>query len=156
MDNILPVLTQKGSTENSTLILNMYSAFSRGDMDSFFEILKVYMAGIPYPEAGGELKKRECFYETIMYVVFSMLNRYVQTQIKTARGRVDVIMHTPSSIYVMELKVDGTADEALVQIDDRQYLLPYSSDGKRLVKVGISFSSRTRTIGDWKVTNIDC
>ena len=155
MDNILPMLTQKGSTENSTLILKMYTAFSTGDMDGFFEILKAYMAGIPYPEAGEELKKRECFYETIIYVVFSMMNRYVQTQIKTARGRVDVIMHTPSSIYVMELKVDATADEALAQIDERQYLLPYSADGKHLVKVGISFSSATRTIEDWKVMNID-
>ena len=80
-----------------------------------------------------------------------MMNRYVQTQVKTARGRVDVVMHTSDSVYVMELKLDGSVDEALKQIDDRQYLLPYSVDNKKLVKIGINFSSQTRTIEDWKI-----
>ena len=151
MDNMLPVLTKKGATENSTLILKMYSAFAKRDLDTFFEVLKAYFAGIPYVEANEDLRRKECFYETIIYVVFSMMNRYVQTQVKTARGRVDVVMHTSESIYIMELKLDGSADEALKQIEDKQYLLPYSMDEKHLVKVGINFSSKTRTISEWKV-----
>lgn len=151
MDNMLPTLSQKGSTENSSLILKLYSAFSKGDYRAFFETLTSYMAGIPYPEAGEELKRKECFYETIIYVVFSMLNRYVQTQVKTARGRVDILINTSDAIYVMELKVDATAKEALDQINEKQYTLPYFSDSKKIVKLGISFSSRTRTIEDWIV-----
>jgi hypothetical protein len=151
MDNMLPVLTEKGATENSTLILKMYAAFVKKDMDAFFEILQAYFAGIPYLEACEELRRKECFYETIIYVVFSMMNRYVQTQVKTARGRVDVVMHTSDSVYVMELKLDGSVEEALKQIDDRQYLLPYSISNKQLIKIGINFSSQTRTIDDWKV-----
>ena len=151
MDNMLPVLTEKGSTENSAMILKMYSAFAKKNMDAFFEILQAYFAGVPYLEASEDLRRKECFYETIIYVVFSMMNRYVQTEVKTARGRVDVVMHTSDSVYVMELKVDGSVEEALKQIDDRQYLLQYSVDDKKLIKIGISFSSQTRTIEDWKI-----
>ncbi len=154
MDNMLPVLTEKGSTENSTLILKLYSAFAKKDMDAFFQNLQAYFASIPYLEASETLRKKECFYETIVYVVFSMMNRYVQTQVKTAKGRVDVVMQTSESIYVMELKLDGTADEALHQIDNRQYLLPYASSNKHLVKIGINFSSGTRTIDEWKVVEV--
>lgn len=151
MDNMLPVLTEKGATENSTLILKMYSAFTKKDMGAFFEILQAYFAGIPYIEASEGLRRKECFYETIVYVVFSMMNRYVQTQVKTARGRADVVMQTADSVYVMELKLDSSADDALKQIDDKQYLLPYSVSNKKLIKVGINFCSQTRTIDEWKI-----
>lgn len=151
MDNMLPILSKKGSTENSSLILKMYSAFSKGDFQTFFETLTSYMAGIPYPEASEELKRKECFYETIIYVVFSMLNRYVHTQVKTARGRVDIIINASDTVYVMELKVDATAKDALDQIKEKQYTLPYFAESKKIVMVGISFSSRTRTIHDWIV-----
>lgn len=151
MDNMLPILSKKGSTENSSLVLKMYSAFSKGDLQDFFGTLTSYMAGIPYLEAGEELKRKECFYETIIYVVFSMLNRYVHTQVKTARGRVDIMINASDTVYIMELKVDATAQEALDQIKEKQYTLPYSADSKKIVMVGISFSSQTRTIADWIV-----
>ena len=60
-------------------------------------------------------------------------------------------MHMPDAIYVFELKVDKSADEALAQIDEKGYMLPYYAEGKRLVKVGISFDSKQRTIADWKI-----
>lgn len=151
MENVLPVLTDKGATENSTLILKMYSAFAKKNIDDFLRVLQAYLAGIPYLEASEDLRRKECYYETIVYVVFSMMNRYVQTQVKTARGRVDLVMHTADTIYAMELKLDDSAEAALSQINDRQYLLPYSRDNKNLIKVGINFSSKTRTIDDWIV-----
>ena len=57
----------------------------------------------------------------------------------------------PDTIYVMELKFDKMAEEALKQIDDKGYLIPYSADGKRMVKVGINYDSQKRTIGEWKI-----
>ena len=66
-------------------------------------------------------------------------------------GRADAVLHLPTAIYVFELKYDGSAEDALKQIDDKGYLIPYSADGKRLYKVGVNYDSSTRTIGDWIV-----
>ena len=84
--------------------------------------------------------------------MFSFLNIYIRTEVKSAVGRADAVMHMPDTIYVFELKVDKSADEALAQIDEKGYMLPYHAEnGKRLVKVGISFDSKQRTIADWKI-----
>lgn len=69
----------------------------------------------------------------------------------SAIGRADAVLHMPDTIYVMELKFDKTAEEALQQIDDKGHLIPYSADGKRMVKVGINYDSQKRTIGEWKI-----
>lgn len=87
----------------------------------------------------------------MLYMTFSFLNLYVYAQVRTAKGRMDILLKTDSSIYVMELKMDGSADEALRQIDDRGYAIPFEADGRRIVKVGINFSSEERTISEWKI-----
>ena len=97
------------------------------------------------------IKKYEPHYQTIFYLMFSFLNIYIRTEVKSAIGRADAIMHMPDTIYVFELKVDKSAEEALAQIDEKGYMLPYHSEGKRLVKIGISFDSTQRTIRDWKI-----
>ena len=95
-------------------------------------------------------KTGEKHYQTIFYLMFSFLNIYIRTEVKSAIGRADAVMHMPDTIYVFELKVDKSADEALAQIDEKGYMLPYHAEGKRLVKIGISFDSTQRTIRDWK------
>ena len=76
---------------------------------------------------------------------------YILVEEDSAIGRADAVLHMPDTIYVMELKFDKTAEEALQQIDDKGYLIPYSADGKRMVKVGINYDSQKRTIGEWKI-----
>lgn len=83
--------------------------------------------------------------------MFSFLNIYIYTEVKSAAGRADAVLHMPDTIYVIEMKVDKSADEALRQIDDKGYMLPYHASGKRLVKIGISFDSRQRTVSEWKI-----
>lgn len=88
--------------------------------------------------------------------MFSFLNRYVYTQVRTAKGRMDILLKTDTAIYVMELKIDGSVDEALRQIDDKGYTIPYEIDERKVVKVGINFSTKERTITEWKTeTNND-
>lgn len=91
------------------------------------------------------------FYEYTMYLIFSMLNVYARTKVKCAGGRVDMVVWMPDSIYVIELKVNDTAENALKQIDDKGYAIPYQADGRRVVKVGVSVDADTRTIKDWNV-----
>ena len=77
------------------------------------------------------------------------MNRHIQTQVKTCRDRADMVMHTAKTIYVFELKMNKSAQEALNQIDEKGYMIPYTADGRKLVKCGISFSAKTRTIEEW-------
>ena len=79
----------------------------------------------------------------------SMLNVYVRTQVKCAGGRVDMVVWMPDVIYVFELKVTGTAQEALAQIDDKSYAIPFSSESRKVVKVGVKFNKDNRSPEDW-------
>lgn len=87
----------------------------------------------------------------LSYVVFSMINCRTFTQVKTTLGRTDVVIHMNDIVYVIEIKLDRPAAEALHQIDEKGYMIPYQAEGKPVVKMGISFSSTTRTVEDWVI-----
>ena len=87
----------------------------------------------------------------MLYVIFSLLGRYVQMEVRTAKGRIDMVFQTATDLYVMELKIDHPAREALQQIDTKVYMLPYTQSGLRLHKVGISFSTEERTLSEWEI-----
>lgn len=132
-----------------------WRALKQGNTDLAMQEMQAYMAGIPYVE-GFKQKLRDAataegFYEYTMYLIFSMLNVYVRTQVKTAKGRTDIVIWMPNAIYVMELKVNGSAADALQQINDRGYARPYETDGRKIVKVGIRFSPETMSVEDWLV-----
>ena len=153
MENLLPTYTLQDDSENSSLIRNFSKAILNEDLNNACTVLRAYLAGIPYPEGGKEIledmEKCEYYYETIFYLIFSFMNRHIQTQVKTCRGRADMVMHTAKTIYVFELKMNKSAQEALNQIDEKGYMIPYTADGRKLVKCGISFSAKTRTIEEW-------
>ena len=120
-----------------------------GDVDSFMERLRAFFAGMPY-----ELNdKTERHYQVIFYIVFKLLGQYVDVEVRSARGRADAVVKTTDYIYVFEFKLNGSVDEALRQIDDRGYLIPYTADGRQFVKVGASFNKEDRNIGEWKVVD---
>ena len=125
----------------------MFRAIRRGTFDEALETLKIYLASIPYAENANS----EGHYQTMLYVVFSLLGRYVQMEVRTAKGRIDMVMETKTDRYVMELKIDRPAQEALEQIDQKGYLLPYTKDSRQLHKVGISFSTKERTLCEWEI-----
>ncbi|MDD5861292.1 MAG: PD-(D/E)XK nuclease domain-containing protein [Prevotella sp.] len=117
--------------------------------------MQAYLAGLPYVE-GFKKKLQEAataegFYEYTFYLIFSMLNVYVLTQVKVAQGRADVVVFMSDAIYVFELKVVGSAEMALSQINARGYADPYRTDGRRVVKVGVKINKETRTIEEWAV-----
>ena len=100
-------------------------------------------------------KKKEAFYKLLMYVVFSLLNSKVDTELKSVLGRVDVVIKTQNDIYVLELKVDDTVDNALAQIDSKGYAIPYEADGRQLTKCGVAISSEVRNIVHWRAVDKD-
>jgi hypothetical protein len=134
-------------------------ALKRGDIDQAMREMQAYLAGVPYVEGFKQKLKdaatAEGFYEYTMYLIFSMLNVYARTQVKCAGGRVDMVVWMPDAIYVFELKVGDTAQAALAQIDTRGYAIPYQSDGRRVVKVGVKMNAETRTVEDWVIENME-
>jgi hypothetical protein len=117
--------------------------------------MKAYLTGIPYVEGFkkklAEAATAEGFYEYTMYLIFSMLNVYVRTQVKCRSGRIDMVVWMPDTTYVFELKVDGTAEEALAQIDTKDYAIAFQSDSRKVVKVGVKFDVATRTPERWVI-----
>ncbi len=132
----------------SGFVAHFYAAMDSQDIDLAMEKLQAYLAGIP-----NDLEnKTEKHYQTIIYLIFSLLGFYIRTEVKSAIGRADAVCHTDNCIYVFEFKADGSAEEALKQIDEKGYMLPYKlEEGKNLVKVGVNISSRTRTVEKWIV-----
>ncbi|MBR5983486.1 MAG: ATP-binding protein [Bacteroidales bacterium] len=155
MENLLPRITGTATGFAKNIVTDLYDSLYKNDIDSAMQYLKSYFASIPYLEHGrnefGNLTTLEAFYETIMYVIFSMASRYVFTQVKSANGRSDIVMFVKDTVYVFELKINGTAQEALDQINSKGYMVPYEAGNKKVVKVGVAFSKETRTIEDWIV-----
>lgn len=155
MRTLVPYYVCRDINLTTITVGKMYLALRKDNIDEALRIARSFLAAIPYEE--GTLKDapaREGHFTAMLYVMFSFLNLYVYAQVRTAKGRMDILLKTYSCVYVMELKMDGSADEALRQIDDRGYAIPYEADGRRVVKVGINFSSDERTISDWLVRTV--
>ena len=126
-----------------------------GDIDQAMREMQAYLVGVPYVE--GFRKKleeaavKEGFWEYTLYLIFSMLNVYVRTQVKCLGGRTDMVVWMPGVTYVFELKTTGTAHEALRQIDDKGYALPFRTEGRRVVKVGVKCNPDNRAVEQWEV-----
>jgi hypothetical protein len=137
---------------------NFYVALMHHDMEAAMKQMQAFFASIPYLEFGekelDDISKYEAYYEVLTYVVFSIFNYCTFTQVKVARGRTDVVVFMRDAVYVMELKMHGTADEALAQIDSKDYAIPYQAEGKPVVKIGIAFSKETKTLSDWKIKQL--
>ena len=144
---LIPYYVEQNTINTNTVVADVYEAILADNLDEALQMLKVYLASVPYAENATS----EGHYQTMLYVVFSLLGRYVQMEVRTAKGRIDMVMQTATDLYVMELKIDRPAAEALQQIDQKGYLLPYSREGLRLHKVGISFSTEERTLSEWEI-----
>ena len=146
------------SLVRNAFALNLCRSLKKGDIDSAMAELKSFLAGIPYVE--GFKKKLESvsnyegFYEYTFWLIFNMLNFYARTQVKCAQGRIDVVLQMPDVTYVFELKVNGTAQEALNQINSKNYALPYETEGRKVMKIGVQFDRDTMTVGDYVVEGL--
>ncbi|MBR4839070.1 MAG: ATP-binding protein [Paludibacteraceae bacterium] len=130
--------------------LNMqkfYFALKEGRFDEAFELLKEFFLQIP----NVLNNKNEKHFQTVIYVLFRWLGFYTQAEVNTAKGRLDCILFAPKYIFIIEFKVDESAEKALAQIDEKGYASPYQNDGRPIVKIGVNFSSEERTIEGWKI-----
>ena len=150
-EGLMPIVTgMRGGDVQIGFAMKFWRALRTNDTHLALEELQAYLESLPYIEGFKkkleEVTTAEGFYEWSFYLIFSMLNVYVQTQVKCARGRADMVVFMPDAIYVMELKINGTARDALDQIEQKGYALRYATDGRRIVKVGMGFSVEKRAM----------
>ena len=116
----------------------------------FMSFLVPFYTGAFFADFPYELNaKTERHYQVVFYLVFKLMGQFTQAEVKSAKGRADAIVKTPKYIYVFEFKLNGTAEEALQQIEDKGYLIPYQADGREVIKLGVEFSAEERNISRW-------
>ena len=133
------------SVDNNSLVIKFVEQLYDNDLNGALTSLKAYLSGI----SNRLSNKNERDFQTVFYLIFNLMGAYIKVEEDSAIGRADAVLHMPDTTYVFELKYDGSAEEAIKQIDDKGYLIPYTADGKRLVKVGVNYDSDQRTIGEW-------
>lgn len=149
MRYLLQRFSGMGENRSNSMVRNLRRWLDAEDMDGFLRELQVLFAGVPYDLA----TRNEAHYQDVLYTVGMLLGAYTQAEVKTSQGRIDMLLGTRNRLYVMEFKLDGSAAQAMRQIEENRYLLPYAHDGRTLVKVGVNFSSRTRNIDSWLISD---
>ena len=155
VENMIPLYTGINKNNTAGFAMRFWRALKHNNIVAVMQEMKAFLAGIPYVEGFKEklkeVKNYEGFYEYTFWLIFNMLNFYARTQVKCANGRIDFVVWMPDTTYVFELKVNGTAQEALDQIKSKGYFLPYETEGCTVVKVGVQFDRETMTVGEYLV-----
>ena len=133
-------------------IFDMLDALEAGELDTLRTLFTSFLSSIPYTmRRKDDERERERYFQYTFYLILRLISVYtVYVEKLQSHGRVDCVIETPQYVYIFEFKLDGTADEALRQIEEKGYAREYASDTRPLYKIGASFSSETGTIGEWK------
>ena len=152
-------LMSTDTLERDAAVLAMSRALKKGDLSSALLQMRSWIASLPYDiitkKEWMRKKSRENFYKLIIYTVFTLVNSKVDTEVKSILGRADVVIQTKNDVFVLELKVDDTVENALAQIDDKGYAIPYEADGRKVTKCGVCIASEQRNITHWRITDKD-
>lgn len=148
---LMPFYTNISKTESSFEIQKFVREVEAGDYNSFFRRLQSFLADTTYEV----IRKQELHYENVLFIVFKLVGFYTQVEYNTNNGRIDLVLKTDQFIYIMEFKLEGTAEEALQQINEKHYALPFERDGRKIFKIGVNFSTKTRNIEKWIVEESD-
>ena len=132
-------------------IILLDDAVEEGDTDAIRDWFTALFALLPYPTSGDLDSITEQSFQNVIYITLIVLGKYCRTEVHSAKGRADCIVETDDYVYIFEFKRDSSAREALAQIDEQGYALPYTTDKRKLFKIGVNFSSTERNINEWEV-----
>lgn len=143
---LLPFYTNLKKEDSNFFVSRAVQALKNGDAEVFMSYMKSLLAGYPY----DLIKDTENHYQNVVYLTLKLMSVYlVDAEFRTSNGRIDLLVRTDKYIYVMEFKYDGSAQEAMDQIESKEYPLPFAMDSRTIVKVGVNFSGKTRNIENW-------
>ena len=134
------------SQGRESFIKDFVMAIEAGQIEKFMSLLETLFAGQDYQIAGDA----ELYFHNAVALIFKMVGFYTETERHTSDGRMDMVVQTADYIYLFEFKLDKSVEEALAQIEEREYALSFAHDPRKLFKIGVNFSSETRRIQNWK------
>ena len=137
----------RDTQSTNTTVVNLARALVRGDMDGMLRLLQTFLSTVPYCDRTDY----EGHYHQILYIIFSLLGTYVDVEVRTPRGRVDMVMRTATTLYIVELKLNQSAEAAMQQIDLKNYPERFALCSLPVVKVGINFDIERHTLKDWMI-----
>ena len=142
---LVPFYTPITDDKKNFYIMKFIKELEKGEVDAFMQRFEAFFADFPY-----ELNdKTERHYQVIVYLIFKLMGQFSQAEVHSAKGRADAVVQTKDFVYVFEFKLNGTAEEALQQIEEKGYAEPFKSDKRQIVKVGVEFSAETRNMNRW-------
>ena len=135
-------------------VIDVVESLRKNELEQLRTLFTSFLAGIPYTmRRKSDEREKERYFHYTFYLIFRLISVYTTyTEKEQSQGRSDCIVETDGYIYIFEFKLDGSADEALAQIEAKGYARPYEADKRPLYKIGVSFSSETGTIEEWKAT----
>ena len=153
MKYLLPFYTNIQASKSPFEIGRFVREVRAGDYDAFFHRLQSFFADTSYEAIIGRNPERdtELHYRNVLFIVFKLVGLYTQVEYHTSNGRIDLVLQTDRYVYIMEFKLNGTAEEALRQIEEKGYALPFAADKRQVIKIGANFSSETRNVERWLV-----
>lgn len=147
MKGLVSSYVVRDTRQSNKVLREMARCLSRNDMDGALRLLQTFLSTVPYTDNTDY----EGHYQQVLYIIFTLLGYYVDVEVHTPRGRVDVVMRTAHTLYIIEVKLDKSAGEAMGQIDLKHYPERFALCGLPIVKVGINFDSERHTIEDWTI-----
>ena len=148
MRSLLPYYVTPDTLTATTTIVNLARALVKGDMEGMLQLLQTFLSTVPYCDHTDY----ESHYQQMLYIIFSLLGMYVDVEVRTPKGRVDMVMRTATTLYIVELKLNQSAEAAMQQIDLKNYPERFALCGLPVVKVGINFDMERHTLKDWMIT----
>ena len=148
MKSLLSGYLNQYTAEGFTTVALLFKAITEERIDDALRLLQTFLSTIPQCDNTDY----EGHYQSLLYTIFSLLGMYVDVEVRTPDGRVDMVMRTPSILYVIELKLNKTADIAMQQIDLKNYPERFALCGLPIVKVAINFDSKRHTLEDWIIS----
>lgn len=144
LNNILSLYLPYANDKEG-LIYDMEDALEAGEPELFVKVMNDFLSGIPN-QLHKYVDKYENYYHTIFYCLTKLMGLDVHAEYSTSEGFIDILVKTRNYIYIIELKVNGTAEDAMHQIEEKHYAAPFASDSRHLLKIGIGFSSETHNV----------
>jgi hypothetical protein len=154
LHNLIPLYSAMNPADALDVSMDISSAFGKGDYDKALGYIRSFLAEIPVMQGEEaslkDIRGREAYYHKQLFIIFRMLHYDAWAEVQQAVGRPDIVVRTRKYIYIIEVKFDSSPKVALEQIEAKQYAVPYAMDDREIIKLGVNFSSKTRTIDAWE------
>lgn len=144
---LLPYYVYCKQSQQKTIVSKFVTSLRNGDADTFMRLLQSLMSGTPYEL----IRELENHYQNVMYIITRLMGFYIQAEYRTSNGRIDLLIGTDKYVYIIELKFNGTAAEALSQIEEKDYSLLFAIDDRQIIKIGANVSGETRNLEEWLI-----